>query len=351
VNEIVLNPAVAPKYAEDVMRGGESEAERGRRANAPSAWMAPISKLFGGGGGGGGGNTATPTPTQPKLEQPAPLRPKTPGLAVPKLVSKSGPSVGASHATAHVGFSKTGSKAVSSADWEGHAAMPESSTSRSLAMPIPSSHPSSRGSLASTPSSRGALAFFAGAPTARPDKEREWIVLPRDSGSDPARTLRARQKRMSRNLEALNFDAQEDGEPEEPILTRTLRPRGLSDSSIRSTFIAHGEPVPADTVSPLPDRSGVLGALSKRVQSFRHYHPNVNLSGPAVPILTGVGAVPVLASSPRGPGRRRPEQSPSPASSPAMAISPPRRVTVAEELISSRSGRDSDVAARHLKNI
>lgn len=59
------------------------------------------------------------------------------------------------------------------------------------------------------------------------------------------------------------------------LLKRTLRPRGLSDSSIHTTFMGHvteGElssQQAAQTEGPKPDKQSVLQALSRRMQSFR----------------------------------------------------------------------------------
>ncbi|KAG8678259.1 hypothetical protein FRC08_017936 [Ceratobasidium sp. 394] len=98
--------------------------------------------------------------------------------------------------------------------------------------------------------------IFAGSQVAK-DRERErvesWVILPsvnsrkaiRAIRVDPSNagdaTIRARKTgdphRLSRNVDAV-IDAQQG---QEQLLERALRPRGLSDSSIRSTFISHGE--------------------------------------------------------------------------------------------------------------
>lgn len=309
VNEIVLNPGSAARYSDEVMQGADAPRAKAQQA---TGLFAPISKLF-----SGAAAAPSPVPVAPTVPEPASLpadpmkRPKTP--SAPRLMSKTVASVGASTATAHVGFSKTGTRGVSAAE--------------SAQGPIDIPTLPSGSSIASTPSSRSALAFFAGAPAARErdrGQEREWVVLPRSETHDPARTLRAKQKRLSRNLEALNFDDPEGGgAPEEPTLTRTLRGRGLSDSSIHSTFVSHGEDMPA---SPLPIHDaapGMLGQLSKRVQAFRYYQPSSPPSSGAQP------------TSPRW----------------AAPVAVPASRVMAEDAMLSRSVRDSDVAGRHLKNI
>jgi hypothetical protein len=51
--------------------------------------------------------------------------------------------------------------------------------------------------------------------------------------------------------------------PFEPLLERTLRPRGLSDSSIRSTFVSHANEGPGRIVHP-----GVAGGTVGRIPGY-----------------------------------------------------------------------------------
>ncbi|KZV86382.1 hypothetical protein EXIGLDRAFT_724824 [Exidia glandulosa HHB12029] len=283
VNEIVLNPGGASKFAEDVMNANTAESNpapsdsgpmRKPKPSAPSAgggWIAPISKLFGGGGGGsssGGSNEGR----QESNASPAPLRPRTPA---PRIVSKVGATVGASHATAHVGFSKSGTRGISAAAtaWdEVHAGAIQPSLSSTSALGLTSS-----GSMAG--SSARVLELFAGAPVARP-ADRDWVVLPRGAGPErdvgANATLRAKNRnRLSRNLDALSFDG--PGGPDRPDtgeaqITRTLRGRGLSDSSIRSTYLNDADRTP-EAAHQQPSGIGLMAGLSKRVQGFRHYYP------------------------------------------------------------------------------
>ncbi|KAG9095727.1 hypothetical protein FRC06_009482, partial [Ceratobasidium sp. 370] len=120
------------------------------------------------------------------------------------------------------------------------------------------------------------------------DRERErvesWVILPSVNSRKAARairvdasnagdaTIRARKmddpRRLSRNVDAV-IDAQQG---QEQLLERALRPRGLSDSSIRSTFISHGEAtrrmlaqvgaVEIASSSPYDNTSGPIIAVS-----------------------------------------------------------------------------------------
>lgn len=274
VNELVLNPSGAARFAEEVMGANANVAAEadGAPKKAPSAgggWIAPISKLFGGGGGGGGGSDARQEASAPGANAGAGvLRPRTPA---PRIVSKVGATVGASHATAHVGFSKSGTRGISAAAtaWdEVHAGILAPSASSSSVLGITTS-----GSTAG--SSARALALFAGAPAPRV-ADRDWVVLPRERDVGATATLRAKNRnRLSRNLDALSFDG--PGGPDRPDtgeaqVTRTLRGRGLSDSSIRSTFLSDADRVPEEPHLP-PSGIGLMAGLGKRVQSFRHYYP------------------------------------------------------------------------------
>ncbi|QRW01481.1 hypothetical protein RhiLY_00478 [Ceratobasidium sp. AG-Ba] len=90
------------------------------------------------------------------------------------------------------------------------------------------------------------------------DRSESWVILPSvnsrkanqailvDTSGDA--TIRARERRMSRNVDAVVDIQALQGPGQQQLLERTLRPRGLSDSSIRSTFIAHGTAAGANTV-------------------------------------------------------------------------------------------------------
>lgn len=67
-------------------------------------------------------------------------------------------------------------------------------------------------------------------------------------------------------------DADEESDIVPPLLKRTLRRRGLSDSSIHSSFSSQVDVTPsarAPIPSVWPDRNSVLQALSRTVQNIR----------------------------------------------------------------------------------
>ena len=114
--------------------------------------------------------------------------------------------------------------------------------------------------------------------------------------------------RLPRNVDAVIdsesvvHDSDDENEPRhittDRLLERTLRPRGLSDSSIHSTFMAGEESAGSSQAQPTllpphavldggsssrqgaypgqpPSRSSVLHALSKKVQAFKSPPPSV----------------------------------------------------------------------------
>lgn len=276
LNEIILDPSIAPKVSEMALDPSKSDVlvgkERGAENNVAAAgWMAPISKLFGSASvrpeNGVGGASALMRSVSAK-------GPARPARFVPKL----GPALSASATTVNVEFSGAGvGRAV---------------TSTSSAHP---SRPGPSAPQASTSSAQGVMGIFAGAPrSSTPDP---WVVVPKGprrvqstmpSAESPGlrRTHAAARSanRMSRNVDAIldiqQTPTREDQESEEPdylgpLLEHKLRRRGLSDSSIHSTYIsqaAEDSVAAADTPrrdAAWPDRGSVLQALSRRVQNFR----------------------------------------------------------------------------------
>ncbi|KAF9025859.1 hypothetical protein BDZ89DRAFT_1102188 [Hymenopellis radicata] len=282
LNEIILDPSIAPKVSElaldpsksDVLVGKERDAENN---GAAAGWMAPISKLFGATSvrpeSGVGGERGLPALTR-SVSAKVPARPA-------RFVPKLGPALSASATTVNVEFSGAGvGRAVTSTF---------------------SAHPSRPGPSAPQASTaQGVMGIFAGAPrSSTPDP---WVVVPNSKG--PRRVQSTMQtaespglrrthaaarsaNRMSRNVDALleiqQTPTREDQESEEPdylgpLLEHRLRRRGLSDSSIHSTFMAQaaedsGAAGDADLTprreTAWPDRGSVLQALSRTVQNFR----------------------------------------------------------------------------------
>jgi hypothetical protein len=270
VNDVVLDPAAAERIRHTALHPGATPASAGALG-----WIAPISKLF-------GGAPAAPAPSA----SPAPDARRAP----PKIVPKQRPALAASTTTVNVEFSGAGVGRAVTNTWKEDAA-------RRPAGDLP------RGDGPPASSSANVMNIFAGAPRADADP---WVVLPKAPAprrvaelgagpppsrepSAPATSGRAGTLRqgLSRNVDAMLDGGRGGDEPDAgpPLLQRTLRRRGLSDSSMHSTFTTHGASPPASPVRPravpgpagrvrVPTgdapRPGLLGALGK---SFRFGTP------------------------------------------------------------------------------
>jgi len=107
-----------------------------------------------------------------------------------------------------------------------------------------------------------------------------WIIIP------PAPQRGLRKVRSFRKIESRSEDIGEESDIVPPLLGRTLRRRGLSDSSIHSTFSSQADAplsphaptsdlhhnhhhIPSSRLPAWPDRSTVFQALSRTVQNLR----------------------------------------------------------------------------------
>ncbi|KAK7013120.1 PCI domain-containing protein [Favolaschia claudopus] len=296
LNEVVLDPSSATRVSEAAMdpskaaaraMDGDADGKGGADGKTASGWMAPLSKLFAG----------SPAPREAERERVGAASPLAAPRPIPaRFVPKLGPALAASATTVNVEFSGAGA---------GVGRAMTSTVDATPAMPVPT-RPGAGGINGAphqgTPSVMG---IFAGAPRTRtPDP---WVVIPHPKVprqrppsllSPAAAALRAggrhHPNRMSRNVDAVldgvgtpvrqpgSGDASGDEEPDylAPLLQRTLRRRGLSDSSIHSTYAAQAaEDEAAGAQPPLSPLSrteatwlesgSVLQALSRRVQSFR----------------------------------------------------------------------------------
>ena len=298
LNDIILDPGIAVKVSELAMDPSkDSDDARGRaaaRGAGLGSWMAPISKLF-----GGAAISAQPDPnsrlsTNPSVSSRSvsgtlgssstvPYRP-------PRSVPKLGPALAATTTTVNVEFSGTGvgrsvSTALAVADIERPAVR--------SATPV-----------AGPSASKAVMGIFAGAPARTTDTD-PWIVIsPRaqrklrvaPSTSNVAAQRRwAGGVRLPRNVDAIvdvesvhdpgdddddvDHDHRHTGEDDDAIevgtraipgtlLERTLRPRGLSDSSIRSTFLKDGERTDVPPRSTLYGGTGDTGENSSRQGAY-----------------------------------------------------------------------------------
>lgn len=251
VNDVTVNPAIAVemKKKQEAIQA-EEEDSRGRNKNAKAqgglGWMAPITKLF-----------AAPTTDVPisstsnmdrKLLQPPQIR----------SAAKLTPSTSASVTQVSVEFASTGqvrraTHALPNGGGETLEGMPISPTDTLSKLPGRARHPTAPisrpkltlgdGSVRGAPGRQSLYGIFAGVPT-------DLSTLPIASSSrqsqstEPGSRVRApRHKRQMSTLVDAVIDetiADVEDEYQPPLLERQLRPRGLSDSSIRTTFQHHG---------------------------------------------------------------------------------------------------------------
>ncbi|KAH9948736.1 hypothetical protein B0H21DRAFT_210945 [Amylocystis lapponica] len=331
LNDVILDPSVAGKVSEMALhpaKAASAETAGGDpsgNASAPS-WMAPFSKLLGLPGGSTHPDNAATRALSP------PARPGSRGRLPSRIVPKREAVLSASSMSVNVEFSGT---AVGRSVTSTYSAHPEREDSISIlakqtmiAQPMAPPNPS-----------RGLMGIFAGAP--RPEDSADpWIVIPRaqrgatipavtvtnTAGPGPAtlgRSALRNANRLSRTVDAV-IDAQGQGElgaAADVVPNRTLR-RNLSDSSVHTTFMSHGEEHGArleDDGTPQSehDRQSVFSAISRRMQNFRFAGPGAladagaiadvvrsrSLSRPETPVSASRGRdgahTPTRASSPR----------------------------------------------------
>ncbi|KAG5648703.1 hypothetical protein DXG03_000050 [Asterophora parasitica] len=298
LNDVILDPSCAPRISELALNPSKVEEERKEKEresagnSATSGWMAPISKLFSPTGRG-----------ESSGERSGLLRSVSGrGTRRPHFIPKLGPALSASTTTVNVEFSGT--------------AVGRSTTS-TVTSQVKTVEEEASGS--STPST-GVMNIFAGAPrNATPDP---WVVVskgPRRLQSfmkpstsnefNPATLrrsangLRGTGNAISRDVDAVidverPLQGDEDADDLTPLLQRTLRKRGLSDSSIRSTFASHAEETKLQRPSVLDasmwsGSSSVFQTLSMTVQTLRNTAVTPSAPGP-IDLET-----PVIASEPQ----------------------------------------------------
>ncbi|KAH9854959.1 hypothetical protein C2E23DRAFT_867064 [Lenzites betulinus] len=306
LNDVVLDPTVAGKISEMAMNPSKTHAadaiSRDNSTGAPSpSWITPFSKLL-----GLPNNASSSGESSASRALSPPARTIGRGRPPARIVPKREAALAASAMTVNVEFSGT---AVGRAVTSTYSAHPERRGDFSaLTTPSTSTHtpliaqPEPRRDV-----SRSVMGIFAGAP--RPAEADPWVVVPRTQKVNRIASMAALNqgnatigrstlrhatsgKRLSRIVDAVIDSPQlggtisetdedgHDGPP--PSLGRALR-RGLSDSSIRSTFTQHGEEAPSAAgaqadPSDRPDRESVLQALSRKMQSFRFAAPAASTS-------------------------------------------------------------------------
>ncbi|KAF8497341.1 hypothetical protein JB92DRAFT_3125710 [Gautieria morchelliformis] len=269
INEVVFDPSVAHKIRKEA---GEPEGVDGepRSPSAMGGWIAPIQKLF----------TNQPAALLSTLESAAsaagtskPVPEVGRGKAPPRVVPKLAPAIAASSTTVNVEFASSGVRKtdtsdgalrVSSSAGVSPGSQPHVTRPPAFIRPVP----------LPLSSSRNLMGIFAGAPQSSagpapgvqrwempPKSDRERVRQIRGAVStarlrEPSggtatlgRSAAARtSNRLSRHVDAV-IDQKDDQIPDfrETLLGRTLRPRGLSDSSIHTTFLK-------DMISSAPEK-------------------------------------------------------------------------------------------------
>ncbi|KIJ69912.1 hypothetical protein HYDPIDRAFT_79094 [Hydnomerulius pinastri MD-312] len=286
LNDVILEPSIAAKFSEMALDPAKAEAMEKERKSSGSAlgssWMAPFSKLF--------GSTSHEPTSQSSTRTPPRATSRGRGaIRVSRPVPKIGPALAASTTTVNVEFSGTGAgKSVTSV----FSAHPNNEGARD---PFPRINTLPQSPTSTQSNVRSVMGIFAGAP--HPDDTSDpWVVLPRaprrvqstflraDPTESGAATIgrSAMRKRhasqLSRGVDAVldadyvpNTEGSEADDVPGPLLERTLRRRGLSDSSIHSTFTSHGgeDDDPNEAAGPWLDRTSVMQTLSRTMQSFR----------------------------------------------------------------------------------
>ncbi|PIL37486.1 hypothetical protein GSI_01180 [Ganoderma sinense ZZ0214-1] len=396
LNDVILDPTIASKVSEIAMNPSKAQAidssskDDATSPNAPS-WIAPISKLLGlpGGSGVGASDSAASRALSP------PARNLGRGRPPPRIAPKLQPALSASAMTVNVEFSGAAVGRAVTSTYSAHPSrvgseFSSSPGSSSTNQGQPNKSPVGLAIVQPTPRgqgpdlSRSVMGIFAGAP--RPAEGDPWVVIPRPPsasrtvtvtrsatiasskaaatatmGRSSPRHATSSGRRLSRIVDAMidtpqlpavdhvnhdrnSSDNSNDGGGPPPALERALR-RGLSDSSIHTTFTQHGNdthPGPdAEQATEPADRESVLQALSRKVQAFRFIAP---MRAPAEATASSgtseTAALILQGSRPQTPvaGRRKAKASEQQADASTPRSSPPRPIP--------RASRDSHAPAQ-----
>ncbi|ORY90773.1 hypothetical protein BCR35DRAFT_349697 [Leucosporidium creatinivorum] len=220
VNRVSLEPHLASSIRElDVPNSIDTE----RAPKSSGGLLAPLSRLF------GAALSTEPEPASPKT--PTTLRPP------PK---RSGSSAISSTAVS-VEFGAGAVRRAVATGGEGADASPDVASKDSP-------QASTVGRKSGSQVKRDLSSIFAGS-SAAPRSGNDWVVLPTPAApsSNPfGRLLASYRPALTSTANAVIDSIPHAPVPDEgyqpTLLERQLRPRGLSDSSIRSTFVAHANP-------------------------------------------------------------------------------------------------------------
>lgn len=158
-----------------------------------------------------------------------------------------------------------------------------------------------------------------------------WTMLPRNPSQRQSLHSAAPNSRQrvyqpySKNVDAVVDSVAEEDEFRPNLLERTLRPRGLSDSSIHSTFMAHANPS-GRLLSPAGlALSATTDAASPRDVTFAQGDATVRAS------LATSSSRPSILRAISGTGRTPARSTPTPRDSPSRKDSPAPPHMVADE--------------------
>ncbi|WVQ71865.1 hypothetical protein IAR50_001407 [Cryptococcus sp. DSM 104548] len=316
VNDVTITPAVAKKLQRAAYRAEEDEAAKAGNVSSGLGWIAaPITKFFVTPADASEGDA--PNDTSPSLAAVAGLdRGKSvnmPRKAVPKQQAMA--SATATHVSVNFGGAGMVRKIAPAEGTPG-------SSGEALSKHVPPvdqravSGPATIGrsseglappqtirtlrSVKSKANRNDLLGIFAGAAPRSSTPEPWTAVKPLASGSraesgrqhqeQTIRPVSADRKKLSSAVDAVidqsavedDDDEATDGNYEPPLLERQLRPRGLSDSSIRSTTVSLARDFTHDIAiaAPAPTRAAAYGTapsasgsvfqtLSRKFYSFR----------------------------------------------------------------------------------
>jgi hypothetical protein len=249
LNDIVLDPSIAPKVREMTLnpKDESSSGERAPSSNSAGGWMAPLSRLFG-----------SATSSDLKRGESSGNRGRGPARSSSRPAPKLSPATSASVTTVNVEFTGTGAgRAITNVS----APTAQETGQDTIAAPV-----------ATRSNPVNIMGIFAGALRSGDP----WVVLPpgpsrqQRIGVDQLRRTTL-SRAAGRAMTAANTTApislprNVDAVIEERSgidTARTLRTRGLSDSSIHTTFLQHGEAAPATQPPKLQEAAGERTMLS-----------------------------------------------------------------------------------------
>ena len=337
LNDVILDPSLAPKISEAAMNSSKGLVGK-ENAGGAAGWIAPIVKLFQGGEEKPASSSSSNTQGHGLLKVNSRGGVPTTQRPTPRIATKLSPALSASTTTVNVEFqSGSAGRAITST----HSAHPSSSEAANYG----GQQTSEEEMRAKT--SASVMGIFAGAPKPASPQD-PWIVIPKPSKKPPSplsqltdqgmrdgpetgetrpgpgsgtltigrNTLKVTAQ-LSRVVDAV-IDVQSPTAAATPadyqatLTHRGLRPRGLSDSSIRTAFLNQTEdrsgpsegqrPEGSERVDQEPTPSGMLVSFGKKVLALRGVSSSLGPLSRGVPKLThtspstsGLNSIPAMS--------------------------------------------------------